>query len=111
MVFDVKAMRIFPQSGVEPNSPRSEPFTFSAVPNPSPGNITIDVSGADKADIEIFDALGKSLVSKKNITSWTWSGKTTGGITVPSGNYFIRAITRDAAGKETAKMKQVLITR
>lgn len=111
LVFEVKAMRIFPQSGVEPNSPKSEPFTFSAIPNPSSGNIAIQVSGAEKADIEIFDALGKSLVSKKGITSWTWGGRTIGGISVPCGNYFIRAITHGAGGKEITKTKQVVIAK
>ena len=111
LVYPVEAMRIADQSGVHPSNLPDSPFTFSAIPNPSSGSITIEISGSNKADIDIFSTDGKHITSEKSLTSWTWNGKNSAGINVPSGNYLIRAITHDANGKEITKTKQVAIVR
>ena len=110
IIYDIEAERILPQAGVRPSA-APEVFTFSAVPNPSSGIITIQLSGSEKADIEIFDELGKSILSRKNIVSWIWNGETSTGTPVPSGNYFIRAAARDANGKIIVSTKNVSILR
>jgi hypothetical protein len=111
IIFTIEAQRIMPQAAVRANPPSSELFAFSTVPNPSAGNIAIQVSGENHADIEIFDQLGKSLLSQKNITSWNWNGQSANGTPVPSGNYFIRAITSGPNGQPSVSTKQVAIIR
>ena len=111
LIYHVEAMRIMEESGVHQNSSSDESFTFSAIPNPSSGSISIEIFGGNKADVEIISAEGKLINMQKNISSWTWNGKSSVGISVPSGNYFIRATTRNANGKEITKTKQVVILR
>ena len=111
IVYNVEAMRIMQQAGVQSIPPAPESFTFSAMPNPSPGNIAIEISGPDHADIEIFNTLGKLVTSQKNISTWTWNGLAANGAPAPTGNYFIRATTRDASGKIIVTTKQVVIVR
>ncbi len=111
IVFNVEAMRVMPQDAVSTNLPQSPSFTFSTIPNPSSGNIAIQISGAAKADIEIFDAIGKLVTLEKDITSWIWNGRSLGGSRVPSGNYLIRATSRDNSGTVLVETKQVSIVR
>lgn len=111
MVYPVEAMRVADQLGVDANLSSGERFTFSAIPNPSSGNITIQISGTDKADIVIYGTDGKPLMIQKDISFWIWNGKSSAGINVPSGNYYIRATAQDAKGKEIIKTKQVVIVR
>ena len=111
LVYPIEAMRIDDQAGIHAKNSSPESFTFTTIPNPSSGSITIEISGTNKADVEIFSADGKSVFSQKNILSWTWSGKNAVGINVPSGNYFIHVMTLNAEGKEITKTKQVAIVR
>ncbi len=108
IIFNIEAQRI--QAGVNTSS-ASGLFTFSTVPNPSFGNISIEVSGAEHADIQIFDQAGKLITSQNNISSWIWNGATSTGTPVSSGNYFIRAAATDADGKMIVSTKNVLIIR
>lgn len=110
IVYDVQAMRTIPLSGVGQHK-QDESFSFSAIPNPSSGSIAIKVSEDVKADVDIFDAAGKKIISQKNIRAWTWNGQSKSGVSVPSGNYFIRAASHNANGKEIVRTKQVVISR
>ncbi len=110
LVYNLEAMRIIPQAGVQPPA-NPEIFTFSTIPNPSSGNIALEISGANKANIEIFDATGKLMISQKNISSWSWNGQRADGTAVPSGNYFIRASTVNTIGNIIFNTEQVAIVR
>ncbi|MDP4236016.1 MAG: hypothetical protein Q8919_06175 [Bacteroidota bacterium] len=110
VVFDVEAMRIIQQNALTP-SPRKDSIQLSIVPNPMSGSTTIAISGGSESEITIFDALGKVIDSRNNITTWRWDGKGAEGSRSPGGHYFIGATSISPSGKSVVITKQLVIER
>ncbi|MFI5202096.1 MAG: T9SS type A sorting domain-containing protein, partial [Candidatus Kapaibacterium sp.] len=76
-------------AGVEAAANRA--FALSVAPNPSSGSVTISLTGAPSANIEIFDVLGRQVANFRVAGSYEWQ---TG--LLPAGAYIVRASIGDA---------------
>ena len=93
-----------------PRVPPASSFALNAAPNPAPGAVRVDWSGAvGPVRFEVIDARGRRLADGLGgaAGSWTWAGTDRDGRAVASGVYFLRA--RDSAGQLSSQ--RVMIVR
>jgi len=93
-----------------PRVPPASSFALNAAPNPAPGAVRVDWSGAvGPVRFEVIDARGRRLADGLGgaAGSWTWAGTDRDGRAVASGGYFLRA--RDSAGQLSSQ--RVMIVR
>jgi hypothetical protein len=110
-VDQVLAFRIVgrPVSSSPPPGVRSA-FALNTTPNPAPGSVRVDWSGAvGQVRFEVLDARGRRIAEGLGPAAgtWTWSGTDRNGRAVASGVYFLRA--RDSAGQSSHQ--RVMIVR
>ena len=99
-----------PASPPTPSMPPASAFALNTTPNPAPGAVRVDWSGAvGPVRCDVLDARGRRLAEGSGgaAGTWTWQGTDRDGRAVASGVYFIRA--RDSAGQ--ASNQRVLIVR
>lgn len=99
-----------PASPPTPPIPVPAAFALNTTPNPAPGAVRVDWSGAvGPVRCEVLDARGRRLAEGSGgaAGSWTWLGTDRDGRAVASGVYFVRA--RDSAGQ--ASNQRVMIVR
>jgi hypothetical protein len=99
-----------PASPPAPTLPPASAFALNTTPNPAPGLVRVDWSGAvGPVRCEVLDARGRRLAEGSGgaAGTWTWQGTDRDGRAVASGVYFIRA--RDSAGQ--ASNQRVMIVR
>ena len=99
-----------PASPPTPPMPGAAAFALNTTPNPAPGSVRVDWSGAvGPVRCEVLDARGRRLAEGSGgaAGSWTWQGTDRDGRAVASGVYFVRA--RDSAGR--ASNQRVMIVR
>jgi len=99
-----------PASPPTPSMPPASAFALNTTPNPAPGLVRVDWSGAvGPVRCEVLDARGRRLAEGSGgaAGAWTWQGTDRDGHAVASGVYFIRA--RDSAGQ--ASNQRVMIVR
>jgi hypothetical protein len=98
----------------EPNitSVRTEPavdeVTLSLLPNPSNGEVAIVLGGSLNSRIEIYDALGRLLIRRSNVTEWDWNSAESH---IPPGSYFVRASGNSAKGIPFVETRRLLISK
>jgi hypothetical protein len=99
-----------PAAPPTPPLPGTAAFALNTTPNPAPGEVRVDWSGAvGPVRCEVLDARGRRLAESSGgaAGSWTWQGTDRDGRSVASGVYFVRA--RDSAGR--ASNQRVMIVR
>jgi len=99
-----------PASPPTPPMPTVAAFALNTTPNPTPGSVRVDWSGAvGPVRCEVLDARGRRLAEGSGgaAGSWTWQGTDRDGRAVASGVYFVRA--HDSAGR--ASNQRVMIVR
>jgi len=80
--------------------PPASAFALSTSPNPTPGAVRVDWSGAvGPVRCEVLDARGRRVAEGSGgaAGAWTWAGTDRDGRAVASGVYFVRA--HDSAGQ------------
>jgi len=89
-----------PSPATGPPQPAANAFALDATPNPTPGTVRVDWSGAvGPVRFDVLDARGRRVAEGSGgaAGSWTWPGTDRDGRAVASGIYFVRA--RDSAGQ------------
>jgi len=92
-----------------PPGPVASVFGLSTAPNPAPGPVRVDWSGAvGLVHFEVLDARGRRLADGSGgaAGTWTWAGTDRDGRPVASGVYFVRA--RDSAGQSSSQRMMIV---
>ena len=93
-----------------PPVPSPSAFALNTTPNPAPGAVRVEWSGAvGPVRFDVLDARGRRVAEGSGgaAGSWTWPGTGRDGRPVASGVYFVRA--RDSAGQLSTQ--RVMIVR
>ena len=104
----VLAFRVVGRPGASSPPPRAG-FALSTTPNPAPGSVRVDWSGAvGSVRFEVLDPRGRRVSEGLGgaAGTWTWPGTDRNGRAVASGIYFVRA--RDSAGRESVERVVVM---
>jgi hypothetical protein len=75
-------------SGV--SQPIANPISLSVFPNPTSGDATLSLTGAQAADVTILDVLGRMIAQFHLEGSYQWQAST-----LPAGTYIVRAVIGD----------------
>jgi hypothetical protein len=92
------------QGSVEPTLSRGIKISIS--PNPASENVLIDLQGIGHANVEVFDVLGKLIISAPLLSSWKWDVAT-----VSEGIYTIRIDGENIDGKHFVASERVIVRR
>jgi hypothetical protein len=92
-----------PTSGVANTLPNN--VSISVSPNPAMDNVNILATGARKAEIGIYDMLGKEFASQKT-TDWKLNTAS-----IPPGSYIVRVAGESITGEAFLTSKRVVISR
>jgi hypothetical protein len=111
ILYNVEAQRVMTSAGVHSSTNSETLSLFTVAPNPSQGMLSIVIDGQQSADVDIFDALGNTIASRKGISTWKWDGVTNSGTPAPSGSYIIRSTTGIKKGKRASTSKNIVISR
>jgi len=105
ILFTTKPPDAIDSTGIgKPDSKVPENFAMKLAPNPfNPAlNVILDIPARDEIDVAVFDISGKLVKVLLNETKdagkycITWDGTDTGGLSLPSGVYFVIAQTSSA---------------
>ncbi len=64
--------------------------TVKIFPNPATSSVTISTGTSDPAKIEVFDELGRTLLSTTVVRTLHWQASRNDGSPLPNGTYFVR---------------------
>jgi|GEM_PF-2206690 len=108
-VYSIQAIDAAAASSVAENAPVS--IDFSIQPNPSAGDVTINVSGAGKVKAEIYNLLGSLVTTLDGTSNISWNGSDASGSQVSSGAYIVRVSGTDVNGQPFVASKEMVIQR
>ncbi|HEX5316985.1 MAG TPA: FlgD immunoglobulin-like domain containing protein, partial [Candidatus Kapabacteria bacterium] len=107
-VYNVQAVDA-PAASVSENNPVS--IDFSILPNPSAGEVTLDIPGAAKVKAEVYNLLGGLVTTINGTSNLAWNGRDASGSPVSSGAYIIRVSGTDVNGQPFVTSKEMVIQR
>ncbi len=96
-------------SGVS-NTATQQPVGFSLIPNPASGDVTILLPQNENATIDIYDVLGRMILSQQARGQYVWSGDTPNGV-VTSGVYIVRVTEQGVDGTVSVLSKRLVFQR
>jgi hypothetical protein len=80
--------------------------TLSVLPNPASTYITVNMAGVRSADLQVFDILGKQLVSAKANSFWKWDAPNTA-----DGSYIIRIAGESMSDEHFVVSKKIILSK
>lgn len=83
---------------------------FSLIPNPASGDVTILLSQNENATIEIYDVLGRMILSQQAMGQYVWSGGMPSGMAA-SGVYIVRVMEQEVDGSFNVSSKRLVFQR
>ncbi len=107
--FQLQAIAAAPLAVSNDNEP--SPINFAVMPNPSSGEVRIEVDNARSVTTQIYDLLGNLIKSENGSQVVVWNGEDGSGNQVSNGVYIVRVSGSDAQGQSFKASKQILIQR
>ena len=106
--YQLQAIQAAPSSVAEAPDPL---IGFSISPNPSGGEVTLDITGAQKVQAQVYDLLGSLVTTLHGTSQIVWNGRDASGTPLASGAYIVRVTGTDVNGQPFLTSKEMVIQR
>ncbi len=75
-------------------------------PNPASSYVTVNMAGVAMADVQVYDLLGKLVISTKASTTWKWDASN-----IVSGSYIVRVSGTSLNGEQFVASKRIIVSK